>query len=68
MRDASDDPTDIKEEVKPTPKLLWSDLIENDRDLKDALPHWYGTSTTKPAEGMNKGMKPSQPVSIDNEP
>jgi len=68
MRDASDDPADIKEEVKPTPKLLWSDLVKNDGDLKDALPHWYGTSTTKPAEGMNKGTKPSQPVSVDNEP
>jgi len=68
MHDALDDPADIKEEVKPTPKLLWSDLVENDGDLKDALLHWYGMSTTKPVEGMNKGTKPSQPVSVDNEP
>ena len=68
MRDASDGPLENKEENKPSPKLLWSDLVEKDDDLRDALPQWYGLSTAEPKEGTQKGKMPSQPVSVESEP
>ena len=68
MRDATDDHLVNKEESKPTPKLLWSDLVERDGDLKDALPHWYSTTTAGPAKGRHDDKKPSQPASIESKP
>ncbi|KAI5996137.1 hypothetical protein EDD15DRAFT_492589 [Pisolithus albus] len=46
------------DEIKVTPKLLWSDLVENEEELRDSVPQWYGKASMNVLEKDKTLRKP----------
>lgn len=36
---------------KFSPKLLWSDLVQNEEELRNSVPQWYGIPKTRRKSG-----------------
>ncbi|KAI6106694.1 hypothetical protein EV401DRAFT_505972 [Pisolithus croceorrhizus] len=41
---------ELEDEIRVTPKLLWSDLVENEEELRNSVPQWYGKASTNAFE------------------
>ncbi|KAI6034898.1 hypothetical protein F5J12DRAFT_778525 [Pisolithus orientalis] len=57
-----------KNENKHSPKALWSDLIENDKELGKAVLQWFGKPVVMDKNDQPGSMKPDQSASMVSTP
>ncbi|KAI5997681.1 hypothetical protein F5J12DRAFT_914786 [Pisolithus orientalis] len=52
-----------KNEDEPSPKVLWSDLVENDEELRKVILQWFGNPVVMDKNDQPEIMKHGQSVS-----
>ncbi|KIO09149.1 hypothetical protein M404DRAFT_22342 [Pisolithus tinctorius Marx 270] len=66
MRDEPE--ANTKNEDNLSPKMVWSELVENDEELRKTVPQWFGNSVVPNDNNQPSSMKRSQPTSDTSAP